>query len=102
MAPNLRENMLHLGQIDGAFGYVNTIRFSARLANIDADMEWKFINYGDYGMDLYSNCIIVSRKLATGSPKVVAGLVKAINRGIVDMLVMILRHRSDTSSSARR
>ena len=86
MAPNLRENMLHRGQIDGAFGYVNTIRFSARLANIDADMEWKFINYGDYGMDLYSNCIIVSRKLATGSPKVVAGLVKAINRGIVDTL----------------
>lgn len=86
MAPNLRENMLHRGQVDGVFGFVNTIRFSAKLANIDADKDWNFINYGNFGMDLYSNCIIVSKKLAGGNPKVVSGFVKAINRGLVDMI----------------
>ncbi len=84
MAPNLRENMLQRGQVDGIFGFVNTIRFSARLAKIDADSEWRFLNYGDFGMDLYSNGIIVSRKLVTESPKLVAGLVRAINKGIKD------------------
>src|SRR6516164_8861487 len=29
MQPNLREQMLMQGQVDGVFGYVNTIRFSA-------------------------------------------------------------------------
>ena len=31
MQPNLREQMLMRGQVDGVFGYVNTIRFSAKL-----------------------------------------------------------------------
>jgi NitT/TauT family transport system substrate-binding protein len=86
MQPNLRENMLHRDQVDGVFGYVNTIRFSARLANIDADKDWKFFNYGDYGMDLYSNAMIVSRKLVASNPKAVTGLVRAINRGLKDTI----------------
>jgi len=86
MAPNLRENMLQRGQVDGVFGFVNTIRFSARLAKIDADNEWNFINYGDYGMDLYSNAMIVSKKLAAERPKIVTGLLSAINRGLIDTL----------------
>ncbi len=86
MTPNLRENMLQQGQVDGVFGFVNTIRFSARLAKIDADKEWTFLNYGKYGMDLYSNAIIVSKKLVAENPKIVAGLVRAINRGVKDMI----------------
>ena len=86
MQPNLRENMLHRGQVDGVFGYVNTIRFSARLANIDSDKDWQFINYGDFGMDLYSNAMVVSRKLVAANPKAVSGLVRAINRGVKDTI----------------
>jgi NitT/TauT family transport system substrate-binding protein len=55
MQPNLREQMLMQGQVDGVFGYVNTIRFSAKLIGADPDKQIRFINYGDYGMDLYSN-----------------------------------------------
>jgi len=51
---NLREQMLMRGQADGVFGYVNTIRFSAKLSGIDPDKELRWVNYGDYGMDLYS------------------------------------------------
>jgi NitT/TauT family transport system substrate-binding protein len=85
MQPNLREQMLMQGQVDGVFGYVNTIRFSARLMGVD-DSQIRYINYGDYGMDLYSNGIIVSRKLVKENPKVVAGLVRAINKGLIDSL----------------
>jgi NitT/TauT family transport system substrate-binding protein len=85
MQPNLREQMLMQGQVDGVFGYVNTIRFSAKLMGVE-DSQLRFINYGDYGMDLYSNAIIVSKKLVKDNPKAVAGLVRAINRGLIDSL----------------
>jgi NitT/TauT family transport system substrate-binding protein len=85
MQPNLREQMLMQGQIDGAFGYVNTIRFSAKLMGVE-DKQLRYVNYGDYGMDLYSNAIIVSKKLVKEKPEAVRGLVRAINKGIIDSL----------------
>ncbi len=81
MQPNLREQMLQRGQVDGVFGFVNTIRFSAKLVGIDPDKDMRFISYGDYGMDLYSNAIIASRKLAVERPEALRGLLRAINRG---------------------
>jgi NitT/TauT family transport system substrate-binding protein len=86
MQPNLREQMLMQGQVDGVFGYVNTIRFSAKLIGIDPDKEIRFINYGDYGMDLYSNAIIVSKKLVKEKPEVVRGFVRALNKAVIDSL----------------
>jgi NitT/TauT family transport system substrate-binding protein len=85
MQPNLREQMLMQGQVDGVFGYVNTIRFSAKLLGVD-DSKIRYINYGDYGMDLYSNAIVVSKKLAKGNPAAVKGLIAAINKGLKDAL----------------
>ncbi len=86
MNPQLREQMLNRGQVDGIFGFVNTIRFSAQLVGTNADTAYRWILYGDYGMDLYSNAIVVSRALARDNPQAVAGLVRAINRGLADML----------------
>ncbi len=86
MQPNLREQMLMQGQVDGVFGYVNTIRFSAKLIHVDPDKQLRFMNYGDHGMDLYSNSIIVSKKLIKDNPAAVRGLVAAINHGIEDMI----------------
>ena len=85
MQPNLREQMMMNGQVDGVFGYVNTIRFSAKLMGVQ-DNQIRFINYGDYGMDLYSNAIIVSKKLAKENPKAVEGLIRALNKGMQDAL----------------
>jgi NitT/TauT family transport system substrate-binding protein len=85
MQPNLREQMLMQGQVDGVFGYVNTIRFSAKLMGVE-DKQLRYINYGDYGMDLYSNAVIVSKKLAKEKPEAVRGLVRAINKGVLDSL----------------
>jgi NitT/TauT family transport system substrate-binding protein len=86
MQPNLRELMLMQGQVDGVFGYVNTIRFSAKLIGVDPEKQLRWINYGDYGMDLYSNAIIVSKTLVKEDPEVVRGLLRAINKGLIDAL----------------
>jgi NitT/TauT family transport system substrate-binding protein len=86
MAANLREQMLMRGQVDAVFGYINTVRFSAKLIGIDPDKELRFINYGDHGLDLYSNAIVVSKQLARDNPNAVKGLLKAINRAIGDTL----------------
>ena len=86
MQQSLREQMLMSKQVDGVFGYVNTIRFSAKLMGVDPDKQISWINYGDYGMDLYSNAIIVSKKLAKENPAAVKGLVAAINHGLEDAL----------------
>ncbi|WP_339949062.1 ABC transporter substrate-binding protein [uncultured Albimonas sp.] len=84
--PNLREQMLKGGQVDGVFGYVNTIRFSAKLSGMDPDTDIRFINYGDYGMDLYSNGLIVPKAMTQEQPELVSGMVEAINRGVADTL----------------
>jgi NitT/TauT family transport system substrate-binding protein len=86
MQPNLREQMLIHGQVDGVFGYVNTIRFGAKLIGIDPDKDMRFIKFSDYGMNLYSNSIVVSKKLIEQNPQAVRGFVRATNRGILDAL----------------
>ena len=86
MQPSLREQMLMQGQVDGVFGYVNTIRFSAKLIGVDPEKQLRWINYGDYGMDLYSNAIIASKTLVKENPEVVRGLLRAINKGLIDAL----------------
>lgn len=86
MQPSLREQMLMQGQVDGVFGYVTTIRFSARLTGVDPDKDLRFIKFGDYGMDLYSNAIIVSRKFMKEHPEAVRGFLAALNRGIKDAI----------------
>jgi NitT/TauT family transport system substrate-binding protein len=86
MQPSLREQMLMQGQVDAVFGYVNTIRFSAKLTGIDPDKQLRFIKYDDYGMDLYSNAIIVSHKFVKDHPDAVKGFLKALNHGIKDSI----------------
>jgi NitT/TauT family transport system substrate-binding protein len=85
MQPNLREQMLMQGQVDGVFGYVNTIRFSAKLMGVE-EKQLRYINFADYGMDLYSNGIIVPKKLVAENPQAVRGLVRAINKGVIDTI----------------
>jgi NitT/TauT family transport system substrate-binding protein len=86
MAPNLREQMLLRGQVDAIFGFTNTVYFSAKLVGIDPEKDLRFINYADYGMDLYSNAVVFSRAFVKDNPKAVVGFVKAVNRAINDSL----------------
>ena len=83
---NLREQMLKSEQVEGVFGYVNTIRFSAMLSGMNPDEDIRFIKFSDYGMDLYSNAMIVSKTLATENPELVKGMNWAINEGVKDAI----------------
>jgi NitT/TauT family transport system substrate-binding protein len=83
MAPNLQEPMLIKGDIDAALVFNITSYFNLLLNRQDPDKDYSWFSFGDYGMDLYSNGVMVSRKLLASNPKAVAGLVRAINRGVI-------------------
>lgn len=82
MAPNLREQMLLRGQVDGILGYINTISFSAKLVGLDPEKDLRFIHFGDHGMDLYSNAVVFSRAFVKQNPEAVRGFLRAVNRAI--------------------
>jgi NitT/TauT family transport system substrate-binding protein len=86
MAPNLREQMLSRGQIDAGFGYVTTVSFSAKGMGLDPAKDLRFIRYGDYGMDLYSNTVFFSKSFVKENPRAVAGFVKALNRAVKEVI----------------
>jgi NitT/TauT family transport system substrate-binding protein len=83
MAPNLQEPMLIKGDIDAALVFNITSYFNLVLNKQDPDKDYKWFSFGDYGMDLYSNGVMVSKKLIASNPKAVAGLVRAINKGMI-------------------
>jgi NitT/TauT family transport system substrate-binding protein len=83
-APNIREQMLQRDQVAGVFGYVNTIAFSAKAMGMDPDKDLRFILFSDAGMDLYSNAIVASKKLAKEKPDVVKGMLRAINKALAE------------------
>lgn len=85
MAPNLQEPMLIRGDIDGAFVFTITSWFNliANRQNPAEDFNW-FL-FEDYGMDLYSNGLMVSRRLMAENPDAVAGMVRAVNRATLEV-----------------
>lgn len=83
MAPNLQEPMLIKGDIDAALVFNITSYFNLVLNRQDPDKDFTWFSFSDYGVDLYSNGVMVSRKLIATNPKAVAGLVRAINRGMM-------------------
>lgn len=84
--PQLYAQMLGRGQVDAVFGYYTTLWFATKLAGLDPANELRFMRYGDYGMDLLSNSIIVSRALTTEKPEVVRGFHRALFRGLRDTI----------------
>ena len=86
MAANLQETMLVKGEVDFLAAFVNTIWFSIKPLKVDPEKDLNLIYYADYGIDLYSNGVLVSQNLIKNNPNAVRGLVKAINRAMADVL----------------
>jgi NitT/TauT family transport system substrate-binding protein len=86
MAPNLQETMLVKGEVDFLAAFVNTIWFSIKPLKVDPEKDLNIIYYADYGVDLYSNGVLVSQNLIKTNPNAVKGLVRAINRAMADVL----------------
>ncbi|MBK1658129.1 ABC transporter substrate-binding protein [Paracraurococcus ruber] len=83
MAPNLGEQMLIQGQIDGAliFTLTSYMNLVGMRQNPDRDFRW-FV-FADNGIEAYSNGVMVSQKLAKDNPAAVRGLTAAVNRAML-------------------
>jgi NitT/TauT family transport system substrate-binding protein len=87
MAPNLQEPMLIRGDIDGAFVFTITSWFNLIANRQDPSADFNWFQFEDYGMDLYSNGLMVSRQLLAENPEAVAGLVRAVNKATLEIAV---------------
>jgi NitT/TauT family transport system substrate-binding protein len=85
MAPNLQEPMMIRGEIDGAFVFTITSWFNLIANRQDPAADYNWFKFEDYGMDLYSNGLMVSQKLLAENPDAVAGLVRAVNRATLEV-----------------
>lgn len=86
MAPNLQEQMLIQDRIDGTLVFNVTSYINLVQQRQDPEKDYRWFNFGDHGMDVYSNGIMVSQKLLTENPKAVGGLVRAINRAMKEVI----------------
>jgi NitT/TauT family transport system substrate-binding protein len=86
VSPNLQEQILIQGQVDAAAVFTATSYMNLIAQKLDPDKDFRWIYYADSGIDLYSNGIMVSQKLAKEKPEAVKGLVRAINRGLKETM----------------
>ena len=86
MAPSLQEQMLMRGQVEASAVFSATSYMNFVSMGIDPEKDIRWIFYNDLGLDLYSNGVLVTAKLAKERPQAVTGLVKAINRAMKDCI----------------
>ena len=82
VAPNLQEQMLLRGQVDSIAVFSATSYLNLVSLKLDPDKDFRWFFYADHGIDLYSNGVMVSPKLAHENPEAVKGLLRAVNRAI--------------------
>jgi len=76
-----RDNVVVRGDVDGAtYFHDSAVSLFQRMK---AD-ELSVLPYSSVGLALYGNAVLASTKLIARSPKVVAGFVRATNRGLMD------------------
>ena len=84
MQLSLQEQMLVQGKIDGLSTYNSTAYINLLLQGKDPDNDFRWFNFGDYGLDLYSNGIMVSPKFLQENPAAITAMVRALNRAVKD------------------
>ncbi|HDZ48811.1 hypothetical protein LCGC14_0074210 [marine sediment metagenome] len=86
VAPNLQEQLLNSGDVDGSLVFNVTSYMNLVAQGHDPEADYRWFPYGDYGVEVYSNGVMVSRSLIEEQPEAVAGLVRAINRAVQDVI----------------
>ncbi len=80
----LRETMLARGEVDAVPGFELD-----RLTLIDRGAKEADIvtfSYADAGLRLYSNVIIASRRMIAENPAAIAGVLRAVNRALIEAI----------------
>jgi NitT/TauT family transport system substrate-binding protein len=86
VSPSLQEQMLIQGQVDSVAVFTATSYMNLVSLKLDPDKDFRWMYYSDLGLDLYSNGIMVSPKLAKDHPEAVNGLLRAINRSLKETI----------------
>lgn len=86
VAPNLQEQLLNGGDVDGSLVFNITSYMNLVSQGHDPETDYRWFPYGDYGVEVYSNGVMVSSSLIEEHPEAVAGLVSAINRAVQDVI----------------
>lgn len=89
MAPNLQEQMLMRDQVEASAVFSITTYMNLVAMGVDPDKDVRWLNFNDYGLDLYSNGVLVSSRLAKDKPKAVSGLLKAVNQAVKECIVQV-------------
>ncbi len=82
VSPSLQEQLLVQGQVDAVAVFAATSYMNLVSLKLDPDKDFRWMYYSDFGLDLYSNGVMVSPKLAKEHPEAVRGLLRAINRSL--------------------
>jgi len=84
MAPNLQEQMLLKGDVDASAVFSVTSYMNLVGLGVDPDKDIRWFDFSREGIALYGNGVLVSPALLKDKPQAVAGLVRAIHKGMRD------------------
>lgn len=85
MQANLQEQMLLRGEVDASLVFNVTSYVNLLSQGKDPERDFRWLDFSANGLDLYSNGVMVSRRLAAEKPEAVRGLVRAVNRAMVEV-----------------
>lgn len=86
LAPNLQEQLMLQGHVDASAVFSITSYMNLVAQGVDPDKDIRWFHFADHGIDLYGNGVMVSQQLLKDKPQAVAGLVRAINKGVRDTI----------------
>jgi len=85
VTPSLFAPMLLRGEVDGIGGFINSMIPAAIEAGIKRE-DLSALRYSDFGANLYGMVLVTTKKYAIDNPAVVKGVVKALNRGLIETI----------------
>ncbi len=77
--------MLVQSKVDVIAAFAATTYMNVVAMRQDPEKDFRWFFYDEYGLDLYSNGVMVSQKLIKEKPEAVRGLVRAINRALIEI-----------------
>ncbi|WP_175484768.1 ABC transporter substrate-binding protein [Jannaschia pohangensis] len=74
------------GEWDGIFGFVNTVAAQAIEAGVDPSTALRHLEWDHHAPAFYGGAMMVTQAFRAAHPKAVAGLCRAVNRGLADTI----------------
>ncbi len=85
VAPTLRETLLVRGDVEAVTGFDSTVWFALKGLGVRRE-DVRFMYYGDHGVEVLSNSILISTEMAERRPQVAQALTRAIARAWVEAI----------------